>query len=541
MSAPTPFKPSWLLPLVALTAMAACSDPAQQPDPITFIDTPDASQDMKGSPTPDMRVVITDPPDMLQDLGPDLKPEDMAPPTLALADGITLTKLDAYQSVRIPLMEGGSAVGADLPLIAGRDTLFRAYVTLAQGGPLPIKAQLIEQSSEQPLAERELTLTKTSSDDDRSSIIELMVPGDRLKPSTTIQLRLIATSPHGEQPVEATTPNPARWPQDGSYIAPGFTDIGGELTVLIVPFRYNYDGSGRLPDTSAEQVGRIHALLSALYPATRVNLTVREPIDWDSSPDWGDFNVELRSLKQQDNAPGSTYYYGMISPDVDFNAYCNGRCTTGQSFTVRDADASSYRVGTGVGFTGERWAWTAAHEIGHMHGRGHAPCDVAFWDRDRGYPHSGGDVGIWGWDMRQDTLYAPDARTDFMGYCDDLWISDYTYKGLFDRLVAVKNLTQARALFAQKTYHPLSFGPTRTPKWHKPSLEADAHTGESVTVLFWDKHQQLITRAQAPLARLSHDDHQIAFIPEAPPKTFAVSFAQTPDKLIPIYDANPKR
>lgn len=534
-------KPLSLLPMIALTAFAACSDP-QQPTPLNILDTPDATQDMKGQPTAeDMRVVIVDTPDATADIGPDLR-EDMTtpPPTLALADGITITKIDTYQSVRIPLMQDGSAIGAELPLIAGRDTLFRAYVTLAQDRQTQIKAQLIEQGSDLPLAERELTLTKSSSEDDRSSVIELMAPGDRIQPTTTLQLRLLSASAQG-QPAQATTPNPARWPQDGSYIAPGFTDAGGELTVLIVPFRYNTDGSGRLPDTSPEQLARIHALLSSLYPATRVNLTVREPVDWDSSTDWGDFNVELRALRQQDNAPGSTYYYGMISPDVDFNAYCNGRCTTGQSFTVKNADASSYRVGSGVGFTGERWAWTAAHEIGHMHGRGHATCGVSFWDRDRGYPHSGGDVGIWGWDIRQDALYAPDERTDFMGYCDDLWISDYTYQGLFDRMVDVKNLTQARALFAQKTYHPLSFGPNRSPKWHKPSLESDAHTGESVTIMFWDKHQKLITRAQAPLARLSHDEHKIAFIPEAPPKTIAISFAPTPDDLIPIYDANTKR
>ena len=44
---------------------------------------------------------------------------------------------------------------------------------------------------------------------------------------------------------------------------------------------------------------------------------------------------------------------------------------------------------------------------------------------------------MWGWDRIADVYYAPDAP-DMMGYCDDRWISDYTYAGMFERHLAIQ-------------------------------------------------------------------------------------------------------
>ena len=46
-------------------------------------------------------------------------------------------------------------------------------------------------------------------------------------------------------------------------------------------------------------------------------------------------------------------------------------------------------------------------QLGHSHGRSHAPCDVSSWDPS--YPYSGGSIGVYGLDMRTDpmTLFDP--------------------------------------------------------------------------------------------------------------------------------------
>lgn len=101
---------------------------------------------------------------------------------------------------------------------------------------------------------------------------------------------------------------------------------------------------------------------------------------------------------------------------------------TGQSYvsTLRGS-----RVGSGVGFGDVASVRTFAHELGHMHGRYHAPCGTRGTDED--YPYAGGVIGTWGWDRRSDTFHAPDEATDMLGYCSNQWISDYTYRAIYER------------------------------------------------------------------------------------------------------------
>ena len=71
------------------------------------------------------------------------------------------------------------------------------------------------------------------------------------------------------------------------------------------------------------------------------------------------------------------------------------------------------------------------HEVGHNHGREHSPCGNAD-GIDRNFPYKDGGIGSWGYDLVAGTMKSPDTYTDFMGYCERQWVSDYTYGGLFD-------------------------------------------------------------------------------------------------------------
>lgn len=80
------------------------------------------------------------------------------------------------------------------------------------------------------------------------------------------------------------------------------------------------------------------------------------------------------------------------------------------------------------------------HELGHNFDRSHAPCDVT--DPDPNYPYSNAELGDYGWDPQgaaggkvqslPDGWVVPQTSSDVMSYCQDEWISEYTYRGILD-------------------------------------------------------------------------------------------------------------
>lgn len=538
--------PSLLLLTFTCTSLGACVVPEEDSDdnnPVVVVlpdedmssssgDMSAPEQDMSSTNEPDMRP--SPPEDMGQteaDMAPpapDMPPEvDMGPPPdAALADGVQIRTLEAYQTIRTDLL----ANPPEVPLIANRETLVRLHVDTAPGWqPQQVTGVLtVDDGTSQPYELRvPMQLSGSSTDNDRGSIFEFTLPAS----AVTIDLALAAhIEGEGTVAVDSGLVHEAIFPRDGSLMTAPVEDQTGKLEVVIVPIRYNSDGSGRMPDTSQAQMQKFQDSLNALYPMTEVDFSVRAPIDWNSRLDFGDINVALRSLKMQDGKDNA-YYYGMISPATDFNTYCSRRCTTGQSFTVSNANASSYRVGTGVGFSGDRWVWTFMHELGHMHGRGHAPCDVT-WDPDRNYPHSGGDVGIEGWDSRTDSFITPTSHTDFMGYCDTLWVSDYTYLGIKTRMEEAWALQRGLALKAPQPYHVLSWSFDKAPYWLQDIEDRAPYTGEEALVIARDADGNELGRESAHIARQSHDGSVIALVEALPEDTAAIALETTRGEVI---------
>jgi hypothetical protein len=105
---------------------------------------------------------------------------------------------------------------------------------------------------------------------------------------------------------------------------------------------------------------------------------------------------------------------------------------------------------TAVVYDDQTWRGvTVAHELGHTYNRQHAPACGA-GSPDKNYPYAGGIDGITGTDVFSSPalLYAPTIH-DIMGYCDDNWISDYTYNGILN-YIATSNL-MAPVLPAQRS------------------------------------------------------------------------------------------
>ncbi len=96
-----------------------------------------------------------------------------------------------------------------------------------------------------------------------------------------------------------------------------------------------------------------------------------------------------------------------------------------------------------VGGVAIRGGWTSfskpvadiiAHELGHNLSLEHAPCGSPD-DTDPWFPHSGGNIGAWGYDFERRALVSP-RTADVMSYCAlPNWISDYFFnKALNHRL-----------------------------------------------------------------------------------------------------------
>jgi len=52
----------------------------------------------------------------------------------------------------------------------------------------------------------------------------------------------------------------------------------------------------------------------------------------------------------------------------------------------------------------------------------------------------GRKIGTWGYDILARRFFPPTTTADVMGYCQPIWVSDYTYRRLFERVQAVDGL-----------------------------------------------------------------------------------------------------
>ena len=122
---------------------------------------------------------------------------------------------------------------------------------------------------------------------------------------------------------------------------------------------------------------------------------------------------EIAALRNVES--GTRYYYGVVNPN-----YSSG--TAGVGYIGAPVALGWDKSGTRGG--------VAAHEWGHNWDRDHAPCGDA-GNPDPLYPYPGGIIGVVGYDVVNETLKPADSP-DLMGYCNNEWISDYTYLGVLN-------------------------------------------------------------------------------------------------------------
>jgi hypothetical protein len=141
---------------------------------------------------------------------------------------------------------------------------------------------------------------------------------------------------------------------------------------------------------------------------------------------WGTILGEIDALRVTEHSP--RYFYGVArvsyTSGVAGVAYVSIPGTT-PGTGARAALGWDYLPSGGI---------VAAHELAHNWGRDHAPCGGPA-GVDPQYPQSDGTIGSYGFDVATKTV-EPSTLKDIMGYCDPKWISDYTYRGVMNYLLA---------------------------------------------------------------------------------------------------------
>ena len=159
---------------------------------------------------------------------------------------------------------------------------------------------------------------------------------------------------------------------------------------------------------------RIYPILA---PALDVHqtYTTNTPVENGSDAAWSQILSEIDALRVAEGSSQS--YVGVVR--VTYNSGIVGIAYIGRPTSVVWDDSTTRSL-----------FW--AHELGHTYGREHAPaCGADFPDPN--YPYPGATIGVYGTDatVTPPVLYPPSFH-DIMSYCDDAWISDYTYKGVLN-------------------------------------------------------------------------------------------------------------
>lgn len=446
-----------------------------------------------------------------------------------LARDIQIREVSVYQGVKVPIVRGMQAVVArNADLVQNREALLRVFVDPAPGfvaRRLNARVTLQEDGAKPRYFEQLLDVDRASAETDGGSTFNLELPKDAFGPTTqySVELREISRC-------TALTGSAAgaRFPEQG--LAPLGARRTGPVKVLLVPVRYESDGSGRMPELTPERLQEMSKRMYAMYPTTEVMLSMRDVVETDRT-DLGDMLDQVRELRVSDAPPSDLAYYGMVRQAETFKDYCQGACTMGLAgFGSMNGTSAT---GMGVAFP-ETAANTFVHELGHIYRRPHAPCGNPAAP-DESFPYAGAALGSWGYDFQAHELFDPSTHFDFMSYCGPDWISDYNYQQLLERIVVVNQRAFLRRLPANAAhdFRTLRVAPSGKVQWGldiHPQLEPP---GDPIRLKVLDAQGNALEETRAYLES-SPDGEDAYFIPAGQEGWHAI---QVPGGASVPYDA----
>jgi hypothetical protein len=320
-----------------------------------------------------------------------------------------------------------------VPLIASRDGFLRVFVKASEtntaqpavrvrfysGASLLNTLTINAPSASVPLSISEGTL---------GASWNVAVPASLLQPGVSVLADVDPTNSVTEVDEGDNT-----FPTNGTPLALAVQSVP-TWNVRLVPVTQS--ANSLTGDVTTGNKDAFLADIRRMFPLGDINADVRSPyttsapalVADESNGSWSQILSELNSLRAAE-VGSSRYYYGVVkttySSGVAGIGYVPGRTSLGWD-----------RLPSG--------AEVMAHEIGHNFGRSHAPCGGPAGP-DPGYPYPGGLIGVYGFDVAAGVLKSPFSVRDLMGYCSNVWISDYNYVAIMNYRSSTPFVTSTHA------------------------------------------------------------------------------------------------
>jgi hypothetical protein len=229
----------------------------------------------------------------------------------------------------------------------------------------------------------------------------VMIPADVIRPDLEM---VVEIDPDGTLDEELDVA--ARVPEDGRLEYRVYDLSTFDLTVI--PFLWENDpdsaiiGYAKKMEEDEEEYSRLHATYD-LLPIKDFEVTAYKAVESSSN---NAFNLldQTDAIRRADGGGG--YFQGQMSGPV-----------TGAAGVARVNHKSSFSVPSNL---------VISHELGHNLNLPHAPCGNPDYP-DPKYPYDNAKIGIWGYDVRNNSVVNPARYYDMMSYCDPQWISDYFF------------------------------------------------------------------------------------------------------------------
>ena len=350
------------------------------------------------------------------------RPDPLYFPFMASSSNLAISGLEVTQSVQRP--------DNSVPLVAGRRTMLRVYAYSFTGAPVSnVRVSVAATQNGVPLLGSPLVIGPQTAptSPSRASLpgsFNVELPSNWLSGAVVIT----ATAYQGSLPY----PN-----SSSTSLTLNFNSVP-TLNIKVVPIQYTAPGGQVYPAPSTDTISD---WIMRAYPINSISLTFHASYPFSSGDltqvsTWYTLLQNIYTLKVTEKAPASQVYFGLI-PTMNGSVTWFTSGTSGLGYV-------GTRAAIGLELSATRWGPDAtgqntAHEIGHNLGRYHAPCG-AVANPDPSYPsyppYPSGSIGQFGLDIPKGVLWNPATTYDLMSYCDPLWVSDYTYQGLYSNQVA---------------------------------------------------------------------------------------------------------
>ena len=350
---------------------------------------------------------------------------------LDLANGATCNNPEAV-TLSLPVVYLTQAIqrpAGDVPLLAGREALLRAFLVSDQAGAFfepEVVATLTRNGEEVHRVVMRTADDRLSTAADEGALgtsYNAVIPAEHIVSGTEL---VVVADPAETVPRAAGSQD--RFPETGTMPLDVVEVPPFELTVVPVLNVANPDSSiFAWTDSIADDSPQV-GLFRYSFPLAEFSATTRDSyttsLDLTDEDNTWPLVLELEAVYQADDATG--YWYAVADSE---EGYVRGIA----------------RLNGWVSF-GKPWDTELAHEVGHTLDLKHAPCGGAL-GVEPDFPYANGSIGVWGYDFRDGSVVSPNSRRDIMGYCYEKgWLSDYYY----EKVIHVREKKEGRDAQARR-------------------------------------------------------------------------------------------